>query len=185
MTPGQVNLVQNSFQKVVPVAGQLAYIFYNHLFEIAPDTRLLFKSSLEKQRDKLIQMLVWLITNLHRIEKILPAIQELGRRHLRYEVQAHDYDQVGEALIYALHQTLGESFTPEVRQAWIAVYTVVAKTMQDAAKAPTIGRIMSAAMLDGSLIAVYGAMGAAEAKNEDQEALEDQPLASITRPVTS
>lgn len=168
MTPEQIDLVQSSFQKVKPVADQLSDVFYARIFETAPVTRRLFQANLDKQRDKLFQMLLWLVKNLHRIETILPAVQELGRRHQRYEVEASNYNHVGEALIYALHKTLGESFTPELRKAWIAVYSLVARTMQDAASAPITGDIMPAAMLDGSLVAVYGATVADEAKDEDQ-----------------
>lgn len=168
MTPEQVDLVQSSFQKVVPFAGRLAEAFYTRLFEIAPDTRRLFTANLDQQRKKLVQMLVWLVTNLKRIETIHPAIQELGLRHLRYEVKADDFDQVGAALIYALQETLGERFTPEVRQAWITVYGVVMKMMKDAAKAPMTSGMMSPDMLDGSLIAVYGALDATQAIGENE-----------------
>jgi hypothetical protein len=35
MTPEQVKLVQDSFRKVMPIAGTAADLFYDHLFEIA------------------------------------------------------------------------------------------------------------------------------------------------------
>jgi hemoglobin-like flavoprotein len=37
MTPQQVELVQTSFKKVVPIAATAADLFYNRLFEIAKD----------------------------------------------------------------------------------------------------------------------------------------------------
>jgi nitric oxide dioxygenase len=42
MTPQQVNRVQASFIKVVPIANQAAALFYGRLFETAPETRALF-----------------------------------------------------------------------------------------------------------------------------------------------
>jgi len=42
MTSEQVALVQSSFKSVVPIASKAADLFYDRLFEIAPDVRLLF-----------------------------------------------------------------------------------------------------------------------------------------------
>ncbi|RYF62188.1 MAG: hemin receptor, partial [Comamonadaceae bacterium] len=39
MTPHQIELVQSSFAKVVPIADQAAALFYARLFELAPDVR--------------------------------------------------------------------------------------------------------------------------------------------------
>ena len=40
-------------------------------------------------------------------------------------------------LLWTLEQALGEAFTPEVRDAWRAVYNKVAQIMQDAARRTT------------------------------------------------
>lgn len=73
MTPEQVTMVQDSFKKVVPIAGTAADLFYNRLFEIAPDVRPLFPHDLSEQKKKLIAMLATAVTNLHQVETILPA----------------------------------------------------------------------------------------------------------------
>ncbi len=46
MTPDQVTLVQESFKKVVPIAGKAADLFYDRLFTIAPEVRSLFPADL-------------------------------------------------------------------------------------------------------------------------------------------
>jgi nitric oxide dioxygenase len=51
-----------------------------------------------------------------------------------YGVQEEHYATVGSALLQTLEQGLGEDFTPPVRQAWTAVYGVVAGVMIAAAK---------------------------------------------------
>jgi hemoglobin-like flavoprotein len=67
------------------------------------------------------------------LEELVPAVQDLGVRHVGYGVKDKDYDTVGEALIWTLQQGLGEGFTPEVQEAWIAVYGVLSDTMKGAA----------------------------------------------------
>ncbi len=54
MTPEQVDLVQSSFAKVAPIADAAAGLFYNRLFEIAPQTKLLFHSDMAEQGRKLM-----------------------------------------------------------------------------------------------------------------------------------
>lgn len=133
MTPDQVTLVQNSFAKVAPIATQAGDMFYARLFEIAPDVRPLFPADISAQRDKLISMLSTAVTNLHQVQAIIPAVQDLGKRHVGYGVTTAHYDKVGEALLWTLEKGLGDEFTPPVKQAWTDTYVTLAGVMKDAA----------------------------------------------------
>jgi len=132
MTPQQVELVQSSFQKVVPIAGTAADLFYDRLFEIAPQTRALFPADLAEQKKKLMTMLGTAVTNLHRLDTILPAVKELGKRHKGYGVTADQYAPVGAALLWTLEKGLGPDFTPETKAAWTEAYTALAGVMSNA-----------------------------------------------------
>ncbi len=129
MTPQQVELVQASFNKVVPIASTAADLFYNRLFEIEPETRPLFPADLSEQKGKLMSMLGTAVTNLHRLDAILPAVKDLGQRHKGYGVTTAQYAPVGAALIWTLEKGLGPDFTPEVRMAWTEAYTALAGVM--------------------------------------------------------
>ena len=48
---------------------------------------------------------------------------QLGVRHAGYGVQPAHYDTVGAALLDTLQADLGAAFTPELREAWTAMYT--------------------------------------------------------------
>ena len=133
MTPDHVALVQGSFQKVVPIADTAADLFYDRLFEIAPEVRPLFPQDLAEQKKKLIQMLATAVGNLHQIDDIVPAVQDLGRRHVSYGVEDAHYDKVGAALLDTLEKGLGDDWTPQTATAWTEVYTVLATTMKEAA----------------------------------------------------
>lgn len=133
MTPQQVALVQSSFEKVVPIADTAADLFYDRLFTIAPEVRSLFPDDMAKQKQNLMQMLTTAVTNLHQVEKIIPAVEDLGRRHVAYGVQDKHYDTVGAALLWTLEKGLGPDFTPEVKEAWTLTYTTVAGVMKRAA----------------------------------------------------
>jgi hemoglobin-like flavoprotein len=133
MTPEQVKLVQDSFAKVAPVADKAADLFYERLFSIAPEVRPLFPKDLSAQKKKLMQMLTVAVTNLHQVERIIPAVQELGRRHAGYGVTLDHYESVGAALLWTLEQGLGSAFTQQARDAWTETYTTLADVMKRAA----------------------------------------------------
>ncbi len=139
MTPDQVTLVQESFKKVVPIADQAADLFYDRLFTIAPDVRSLFPADLSEQKKKLMQVLATAVTNLHQVEKVLPAVEELGRRHVAYGVTEEHYGPVGAALLWTLEQGLGPDFTPPVKAAWTETYITIAGVMSKATAAAPAG----------------------------------------------
>ena len=80
-----------------------------------------------------MQMLSTAVSNLHQVEIIIPAVEELGKRHVGYGVQDTHYDVVGEALIWTLDKGLGEAFTPDVKEAWVETYGTLASVMKSAA----------------------------------------------------
>ena len=133
MTPEQAVLVKESWAKVVPISEKAAELFYGKLFEMDPELTPLFKGDMKEQGAKLMKMINTAVNGLDRLEAIVPAVQELGRRHVGYGVKDKDYDTVGGALLWTLEAGLGDAFTPEVKDAWATVYGVLATTMKDAA----------------------------------------------------
>ena len=133
MTPQEVKLVSDSFAKVLPIAGVTADIFYDRLFEIAPELRSLFPGNLADQKKKFVTMLATLITNLHEFGKIAPVIADLGKRHVDYGIISAHYEPFGTALLAALEDCLGVDFTPPVKAAWTKAYGSLADVMKQAA----------------------------------------------------
>lgn len=133
MTPEQIELVKSSWAKVAPISEKAAELFYGRLFELDPELKKLFKSDMKEQGRKLMAILNTAVNSLDKLETIVPAVQDMGRRHVDYGVKDADYDTVGAALIWTLEQGLGEGFTPDVKDAWVETYTIVATTMKDAA----------------------------------------------------
>lgn len=133
MTPRDIALVRSSFAKVAPVQDQVPDIFYARLFELAPSVRPLFRGDMGEQGRKLIQSLALVVGSLDRLDEILPAIEELARRHVGYGAEPDHYPVVGAALLDTLEQGLGEDFTDEVREAWATAYGALSAAMIAAA----------------------------------------------------
>jgi hemoglobin-like flavoprotein len=129
-------LVKESFDLVEPIAPQAAELFYANLFALDPSLQQLFKSDMVAQGEKLMKMIGVAVSLLGEPQTLMPALQRLGRRHADYGVSDEHYDTVGTALLTTLQQGTGVAFTPEVREAWIDVYGVIARTMKEAARVP-------------------------------------------------
>lgn len=104
------------------------------LVEIDPRLEALFTGDLEEQGRKLMHMLRLAVKGLDRLHELVPILQALGARHAAYGVDEHDYISVRRALLWTLERGLGASFTPEVKESWIAVYELLAETMKAGAR---------------------------------------------------
>jgi hemoglobin-like flavoprotein len=122
MTPEQVQLVQESFSKVAPIADQAAVMFYDRLFETAPQVKAMFPTDMTEQRKKLMATLAVVVNGLSNLESILPAASALAARHVTYGAKAEHYPVVGSALLWTLEKGLGEAWTADVAGAWTAAY---------------------------------------------------------------
>ena len=134
MNNAQVMLVKQSFEKVTPIADTAASLFYARLFEIDPSLMRLFKGDIKQQGKMLMHMIGSAVRGLDKPEALVPVLTGLGRRHVGYGVKDEHYDTVAQALLWTLEKGLGPDFTAEVREAWIAAYTLMARVMQQGAR---------------------------------------------------
>ncbi|WP_299432129.1 globin family protein [uncultured Maribacter sp.] len=127
-----ISLVQESFEKVKPIASTAAEIFYAKLFELDPALKPLFPSDQEKmatQGNKLMTMLGSAVAGLSNLEMLVPVLENLGKKHVEYKVEPSHYNTVGAALLDTLSVGLGDDFTPEVKEAWASVYGTMSDVM--------------------------------------------------------
>jgi hemoglobin-like flavoprotein len=141
ITDAEKDAIRRSWKLVVPIGETAADLFYKRLFELQPEYRKLFSDDLRAQKRKLLQMLAFIVKSMSwpdaawredvpPDEDLLLVVLALGRRHSElYKIPEESYGVVAEALLWTLDYGLGEAFTTEVKNAWVHVYTLVAKTM--------------------------------------------------------
>ncbi|MGE0875513.1 MAG: globin family protein [Burkholderiales bacterium] len=134
MTPREIEIVQQTFEKVRPIASVAAELFYQRLFELDPSIARLFKGDMNEQGRKLMNMIAAGVRGLSNTPALIPVLTDLGRRHTAYGVMQTHYVTVGTALIWTLEQGMGRDFTAEVRDAWCAAYELMAGVMQQGAR---------------------------------------------------
>jgi len=129
MNPAQIKLVQESFSKVAPISEQAAVIFYDRLFELAPQVRAMFPNDMTEQRKKLMATLAVVVNGLTNLEAVLPAASALAKRHVSYGAKPAHYPVVGGALLWTLEKGLGDAWTPDVAAAWTTAYGTLSTYM--------------------------------------------------------
>ena len=135
MTAEQKQSVRDSFALVVSIKDDAAALFYGRLFELDPSLRPMFKGEMTKQGQMLMSMIGAAVNGLRNLEKLAPVVRQLGARHAGYGVRASHYRSVGDALITAVRERLGDAATPDVVLAWRAAYDLIAETMLQGAAA--------------------------------------------------
>jgi hemoglobin-like flavoprotein len=138
ISTAQIDLVQTSFDKIRPEVPRAADLFYDRLFSQAPQIRPLFSKDLSEQKKMFMAVLGTSVAGLGRFEKIAPALQELGRRHVAYGVKPSHYAIIGDALLWSMAAVLGDSFTADVEEAWSDAYADLASAMINASAGPAI-----------------------------------------------
>ncbi|MBE9190598.1 hypothetical protein IQ230_09540 [Gloeocapsopsis crepidinum LEGE 06123] len=132
----QVEVLEQSFERVKPHANKFAASFYNNLLTDYPQLQHLFaKTDMEQQHQKLIMSLILVIGNLRNPEYLKITLKNLGERHVGYGTLQQHYPMVGAALLKTFESYLGTDWTPEVKQAWADAYGVLAEMMLEGAEA--------------------------------------------------
>jgi hemoglobin-like flavoprotein len=122
MTHRQIELVQASFQQLGPRAEQAGQLFCDRLFEMDPSMKKLLRGCGREQARDLIQMLGVVVAGLRRFDQFPRAVEELMQPYAGYGLRDEHCTKAAAASLCAWQEALGESFTHEVCEAWIAMY---------------------------------------------------------------
>jgi hemoglobin-like flavoprotein len=142
MNPEYKRLIQESWTHVALTSDTAATLFYNRLLELDPELHdivvsndklfvksNIVKSNLHGQGNLLIQTLSFVVKGLETPQQLLPTVEQLGKRSVRYGVKESHHETVGAALLWTLEKCLCEVFTPEVREAWTQTYSLLSTVM--------------------------------------------------------
>jgi len=135
-------LVQNSWEKVVPMAPHVAELFFDRLFELDPFLEDLFPSDLSKLGAEWMRTLGLAAPRLEEPSKLALCLDGLSRMHVDIGVRPGHYVTMGNALLWTLEQSLAEDFTARVKDAWSAAYQVVSALMIQADAAAMLGSVI-------------------------------------------
>jgi hemoglobin-like flavoprotein len=130
MTAEQIRRLRKSFHLVERKAELAAPYFYQQLFALDAGLCPLFKTDIELQAMKLMGMLQAALDLADEPTGMIDmTLHDLGARLADYGLRPRHYATVGTALTAMLETVLGEEFSRETRQAWMALYHMIAGKM--------------------------------------------------------
>lgn len=111
--------------RLLPASTQ----FYDNLFVLAPEMRGLFRTDLAGQGMRFMTTLTTIAELIDEPEELDVEISALALAHRGIGVRAEHFAPVGAALLVTLGETLGPTFTCELREAWRRAFDQFAALM--------------------------------------------------------
>ncbi|MEC0268791.1 NO-inducible flavohemoprotein [Paenibacillus anseongense] len=103
--------------------------FYEMLFTSHPELLNIFNHANQKQgrqQTALANAVYAAAVHIDRLEAILPVVKQIAHKHRSLGVKPEHYPIVGQHLLAAIQEVLGEAATPEILQAWAGAYGIIA-----------------------------------------------------------
>lgn len=130
MTEEQKNLVKQSFPKVLSSTLSSTSVLYDKLFELAPETKELFKNtSIDRQSQMLVAAIGKIVKSIDHWDRVKPDIEAIAARHVNYGLSPEHFVFFGHAMMHMLKTSLGDSWTKDLEDSWRAVYQNISEVM--------------------------------------------------------
>lgn len=115
---------------VLEVHGvEITKTFYKNMFEKHPELLNIFNHTNQekgRQQTALANTVYAAAVHIENLEAILPAVMQIAHKHRSLGILPEHYPIVGENLLQAIKEVLGDAATDEIINAWAEAYGVIA-----------------------------------------------------------
>src|SRR5688572_769953 len=119
MNPDSIRSVQDSWARIAPFSGAAAAIFFDRLVEQDPVFRRVFPDYRRgSDMAAFLRLMTVGVRSLGKLEEMIPAAEDLGRRAVMQGLGDAQYRSVAEALIWSIERVMGRELAPAARRAW-------------------------------------------------------------------
>ena len=129
LTEEQVEIIRDSYQRLVPEIDRVSQEFYKDLFGREPEIKALFREDLEEQGMRFMAAIGLIVENLDDPERLNQKVDLLSEGHAAFRIKPAAYRSMEEALIDTFAHALGEKFTNPVELAWRSAFRQVCDAM--------------------------------------------------------
>ena len=134
MTPAQIQLVRLTLAQAMTDRQEVGRLFYRRLFVIAPDLRSRFQGDIETESAKLPDALALAFGALSDLPFLVATVESLARHGVARTLPDHHCRAIAQSLLWAIERHIGTAaFTPQVCNAWIALFAVVVTVLRSPA----------------------------------------------------
>ncbi|WP_338753332.1 NO-inducible flavohemoprotein [Bacillus sp. FJAT-52991] len=120
---------------VLEVKGkEITTYFYKTMFADHPELLNIFNHANQekgRQQTALANTVYAAAKYIDQLEVLIPAVKQIGHKHRSLAVKPEHYPIVGEYLLKAIKEVLGEAATDDIINAWAEAYGVIAKVFID------------------------------------------------------
>src|SRR5690606_11732984 len=128
-------------KSTVPVLEEhgvaITTVFYRNLFEAHPELLNIFNHTNQaqgRQQTALAKAVYAAAVHIDDLAEIMPAIIQIAHKHVSLGVKPEHYPIVGEFLLKAMEEVLGDAATDDIINAWTEAYGVIADAFIDVEK---------------------------------------------------
>ncbi len=128
-----VEIVKSTAPVVKAKGKEITERMYEIAFNERPEYRRFFENTHmknpeegRKQAAKLAASVYAYASHIDELEKLGTAVEHIAQAHVNTRVIAEHYPVIGECLLAAMKDVLGEQATPEVMEAWTEAYNNLA-----------------------------------------------------------
>ncbi|WP_022794026.1 NO-inducible flavohemoprotein [Marinococcus halotolerans] len=129
LAPQTIETVKATAPAIQANAAAIGNRFYEMLFVKAPELRNMFNQTNQEtgvQPEALAYSVYQAGANIDRLEELRPMIERVAEKHRALDVRPEHYGLVGETLLEAVEEVLGDAATPEILDAWGEAYHALA-----------------------------------------------------------
>lgn len=134
LTPSQIETVKATIPALETHGVAITTLFYERLLKKHPELKNIFNSSHQATgaQPAALAHAVWAYaSNIENPAALSSAISRIGHKHASLGVTKDQYPIVGENLLAAIKEVLGDAASPTIMEAWAAAYNELAKFFID------------------------------------------------------
>jgi len=126
LTGREIALIRESYAMLEPRIEDASVIFYEKLFEVAPELRGMFRGDIGEQGMKLMTAITAIIQLLDAPDELRGRLRRLGQGHAALGVAYEHFQPFGTALGLTLDEVLGARLSADAACAWKHAYAEIA-----------------------------------------------------------
>jgi nitric oxide dioxygenase len=134
LSPKTIEIVKSTAPVLEVKGTEITRYFYEKLFERHPELLNIFNHANQKkgrQQTALANTVYAAAKHIDQLEMLLPAVKQIAHKHRSLGIKPEHYPIVGEHLLLAIKEVLGDAATDEIINAWGEAYGVIAKVFID------------------------------------------------------
>lgn len=135
----QIAAVQHSWDELRANGTEAGVLFHYHLLRAQPSLQRVITGGIDECARHWADTVSCVIDSLHDPDQLKLQLRAHGPRQ-PVQIDRHHFRAGCDALLRALDECLGESYTADVQQAWVAAWRVLATILLRACARPLTNR---------------------------------------------